>query len=472
MPRLPTSVLTETKEFDMDTPEITNKENDILVEDYDEFAESFTTFTQRNGSLQTLTDKKEWFNKVQKTHSGLREFIGGIRRSRMIETNQGQKLLTKEQTRPIFNKLQGVFSGVISESILTSSLIKDGTHKAHKATNKIRSTICQCLDSSLRNGDMSEYVSAQKRIDLNNTMAELGQLWAKAKCDKRQIKVTLSTAAIAFLMLGHYRVDHDSCFGNDGVSRYAKLSVGQSDNTFVITLEENDTIVGRCWGFTTDDFSTFHTSNLYLSTMEEGTFTEAVKDFFIDLFGSEIHISLNKTRIGHGIFHNPYARFSFSTLKNPDFVNWQPDSYIEEYNCCSRCGDKKPLEWHNEKQACKDCCENLELEFDIHNYIYTNKLEPVYENDEQLYISSLIRSKDYTPCNRCTKYTKSDTVYQLNNRMWCEKCYNEHLLEKIKNQPPKIEVKEKEPIKITCLNLKKKKEYEFSYAWPVQQEEE
>jgi hypothetical protein len=283
----------------------------IVKENYEKFVKWMTEFDLKHPD--GYLPEKDWFDRVQESHIDIRRFLGGLKKKETIKINAAQGAADKVSCDPIIDKIINLlpakeqsldqdYSGNITRDSLLYPTISYGSHNAI-GTGKF---LLGLLDY---NAD---------KIKLNNLVAQLGQKWAQAKTESTELEVMLTTRSKAFALLGHYGPDGDSCFRQSYENDRHKYILAQSKNTYVVLIKQNDDVVSRMWGFTSQDFKTFNTCNFYYkSKIQEGTIIEAMKQFMANIIGTDkLNHSFDNIGVNNGLYHNGYGNWTF-TASNP-----------------------------------------------------------------------------------------------------------------------------------------------------------
>lgn len=294
------------------------------------------------------TLRKGWFTEVQNNHQQLRKVIGGIRLVKTISLDEGQAKADKKVCQPLINELKKItpmigtrlgFLGLDDDALL-SPTINTGSHNVLRTGKAI---------NQWANQDYYVVKSSEKLKQVNKIVSDLGNQWARARCEKVEYQVNLSTAAMAFMLLGHYLVDDDSCFKNGGCNHHHKHILGSTTDTYVMLVKQNDKVISRCWGFASSGYTVFNTTNLYLGKgVLEGNILNAKKVFFADLLQKdpkEIEIHENKAEIGYDDdrelpYMNDYGVFSFAAKKEINTQTLDVDGSGPESSRCPNCGEQ------------------------------------------------------------------------------------------------------------------------------------
>ena len=303
----------------------------IMLENYEDFRQWYRDFDNENGRGD-MSYTREWFNQVQKAHEKLREFLNDNievtwpvtikeKAASLIKSTEAKKILQKIQE---LSKYERNLFGVTTKDIVGPT-IQLGSHKGVK-TNKF---LMKCFDDY---NCPDDYRYKEKLAELNKCLSQLAALWNKEKTSSATYEVTLDTSAEAFVNLGYYGPDEDSCFRQGRCGEKSKYILARSKNTYVLTISKKDKCLVRAWGFSNDKFDTWNICNIYQKGVNEGNILAAIQQYFATLLGLEqedikVHEDRRvdqvmdedpediegKIEIPEGIYHNTYGSFTFST---------------------------------------------------------------------------------------------------------------------------------------------------------------
>lgn len=279
-------------------------------------------------------DIDKWHDKVEENHQDIRNWLGGVRKSIIIKLNAQQNQASEELARPIINSILNTIPDYLNcygfdESVFLSPSIRQGTHNSIRVGKHIRSY----AENYLRNDPSRDYTLR----DLDRKLAALRTIWAKAKTQPSTLEVTLTTSPRAFVLLGHYGPDADSCFRNGSDKTADKFVMGQSKDSFVLVISKlNEGTskfeqVARAFGFTSNNFKYISVCNFYYSDgLSEGDSIEAIKTFVEQINGESYKLLENKIdslpygdgealplmekyirSVGRSVFLNKFAQWTF-----------------------------------------------------------------------------------------------------------------------------------------------------------------
>lgn len=283
------------------------------IESYETFSKWSNSFFERYGGMRPRLPN--WFNDVQKAHEDIREIIGDVRSSTIVEVEGFQGTPDVDACKPIidaiFNKLPYLYGDTpIRKEHLFSPTLSNG-RKTGKALLQYaeRYSKVQYPDPNI----------AKAFLDiLNNDVAKLGEQWAKVKTTDQEVVCLITTAAKAFVALGHFGPDNNSCWGQSGGNCNHKYLLGTIPDTFVCLIKttssrveeplDSKTVLGRLWGFIRNDIVNF--CNFYPAPgFCEGNALEICRGAAASILGEHPEdISVLKDKIvvpqERGIWHN------------------------------------------------------------------------------------------------------------------------------------------------------------------------
>lgn len=253
---------------------------------YLEFVNDF--FARRGGSI----GDEDWFDRVDIASQDIRQIIGGTSKTFEIELKDKVSSVPLDKLQKSFKEIEALLPGMFAnygftyEDLGFQQIPKGKLHSGTKWTKFIKH-YADNLDLDKAKSD------AVAKI-----LERLGQDWAKAKNTKAKLYVTLTTDQVAYTLLGHYGCDHGSCFGQTGCNSTHKLRLGQSKNTFVITVSDfkpedskslEDKALARFWAVKDGDY--YHICNYYPKPKsDEGNIHSCVKQVMQEIIGSPIKI--------------------------------------------------------------------------------------------------------------------------------------------------------------------------------------
>jgi hypothetical protein len=303
-----------------------------MKENYEEFVQWLKKFHADKG-FGIVIYNEPWFNSVQKSHAKLRDFLNDnteVTWDVQIKAKTGAT--NNEEAKKILNKIKDLLPEGLGDRNMTyadllSPVIQKGTHRALK-TSKFLTRRFEEYTPSYDLGFKEKQKEFQKQL------SALALLWNKQKTTEAIYQVKLDTAAKAFVNLGYYGPDSDSCFKQSGCGEASKKNLAIAKNSYIITVNDGNKCMSRMWGFCNNNFDTYNVCNLYQKGTNEGNVLSAVQQYFSQLLGVEdgdIKIfedqeidttedngeleseNDNHVIIPEGIYHNAYGTFTFTT---------------------------------------------------------------------------------------------------------------------------------------------------------------
>ncbi len=438
---------------------------------FEEFEKWLGNFLERNKGYCPHNIKK-WWTKVEASHTNIRQKLGGVRKEYLFDIKSQQTPASKKDVDPIADEILRLVPGYLEGYQLTRDVfllptITQGTHSAFKLTKHIKGY----ADQLYKQGVLSEL----NYKGLEKPLSKLGEVWAKAKTSEIQLEATISTSAKAFVLLGHYGPDPDSCFRNGSDKTRDKFVLGQSPDTFVISIskkkENKDKFVNvsRCFGFLSSNYSQtcLNTMNYYATPgFAEGDGIEVLKRIASDILQDEVELHENIVEVTEGyVFQNPYGRWSFSKGKNSRMsrIPYTPDiNHIKKFDC-PQCGQRYPSDerWEDvdDIYICHKCarlanvCEmsgaktfgqlievlnNNNEEVNVHPKVAEGMAKcsscqkphaiSVDIGDGEIICNDCVETL-YTECEACFRLVPDSTLYPLGSKDYCTKCVEEaHIL--------------------------------------------
>lgn len=251
----------------------------------------------------------DWLIKHKKSHENLRKVLGGESSKFKIQMKIGQEKLSdklcKEYAAQI-TKIMPAFWGTycISETILKWPMY---THNidVHGTTKKR-----QIRTSAFITGYAEKFakISTENKKILNKILEQLGQHWSKLKDIDKEFLITLSTSPVAFVMIGHYGPDNNSCFRHGKENWKHKFKLSERKDTFVLLISSKNEdnrykVLARQWGFYNDGM--FNICNLYFSKIADGIVEKINHKIFSHLSKQDLKLHRNLISIDKkDIYHN------------------------------------------------------------------------------------------------------------------------------------------------------------------------
>lgn len=414
--------------------------------------------TRHGGFFPKFQDR--WYNNVEDTHKDLRELIGGVRLNKQITINSKQNPAPINQYGDLADGICKVLPEYLDfygfdKSIFALPSIPQGNHNVIKLSKHIfNHANVRYHNGLLQSDDL-------RKID--KLISELGTVWSKNKCNSMTVDVSLSTSHKAFALLGHLGPDNNSCFNQQSDKPQHKYTLGQSKDTFVITVSQynkekgKDKNLARCIGFLSYNKKVFHTSNFYFAEgFCEGDFLEILKEFFKSFWQDEVTVAENVNSITNKFYQNEYGIWSFgkgSIRIEPEELRC--NAHLISTFVCPHClrGYKDPSEWYeldNELYCFK--CIALANICEITKRKTLLELEPVLNTDNKMVLAHpdvaramqkcvncdmpsmrLINvggeqicndciESNYSECDFCGELVNDENLEELENLDICPKC--------------------------------------------------
>jgi hypothetical protein len=407
-------------------------------EDANKFEEWFDNFVTDNGGGYKPNDN--WFNNVQKAHKNLREFLGGDKKTMLVDLKANQKAADEAKVKPLIEDLFKTWPSLDSFVHDKNDLLRPIINVDGKGI-KTGKAIMRWADDYL--------IDKDTKNKLNNIISKLGSGWAHAKSVECQLTVMLSTTAKAFCLLGHLGPDEESCFAAGGCNDDHKFVLGQTENTFVLLVKENGKNIARFWGFATPDRKIFTLSNMYLAAgASEGSIFEAIRHFF----GGLLRVDVSKikeyndiAKIGEGIYFNGDT-WSFTTLTNPKKIKLVPNQEgISNDVQCPHCNESWDADEINfEEVDGINVCYNCYDDANYCDYSDSKTLEEIVtfvdKTGHQLYVKeSLIKKEGWKKCSICDHHCEKPYEFNARKR-YCQSCVfdNKHEIDEHKKKKKKL----------------------------------
>jgi hypothetical protein len=271
---------------------------DAFIECEDTYKDDFSGFID-NHSGYSPTSK--WFDRVQKTHRGLRTSIDGIHRDLEVDIPDGACVQTPnkcDRDNVIVNIIDDILR-YMPKYLETYDLKKEDLYNSTlpsgiKTIKHISTYVSRNKDEIKRPNIYNAHVYAHMtplycRDYITRSLSGLGKHHAESVTQKQTLHIRLTTAASAFFNLGHYNSDNKSCFGQGRENETHKYILGQTPDTYVILIAKNDdfennnNILARAWGFTNSTHTVFNICNLYKKILNEASIFYAIEQLIKDI---------------------------------------------------------------------------------------------------------------------------------------------------------------------------------------------
>lgn len=409
-------------------------------DDFDAFTKWLEVFRSRNGGWYP-GDIKGWFDRVNQSHQFLRTKLGGIRREYNISLKSQQKPIAMADALPFINEILNIVPGYLekdklplTKEVFLQPTMSRGTHQAIRVGKDVRAYAELILRYSL------DKASQMKKLD--TALAKLGELWARAKTSETELEATISTSPRSFMLLGHYGPDQDSCWRQGSDKTRDKYALGQSPNTFTVTIaaHKNNKLknVARCFGWTNEYFETINTANYYFADkFSEGDGLEILKTIFSSLWNDKLEMHEDRQYIpedkdGKGqVFHNQYGRWTFtkgqgSVIKRSSDCEFHPYlDMIKRFKCpkCRREYGSNDKDWSivDEIYVCPICVDDSFLCELTNTRTFKDLVGYLHDNGEYMMVkpSSVVDAANCASCG----IKHAIQMHTPDKRIVCTDCF-------------------------------------------------
>lgn len=246
-------------------------------------------------------DLEKWFDFVEESHQEIRAKLGGV-----------QKQITVSIDPPNIDNLipiEKIQHDIFELSILCPKYFNEyGLNVSHFRKPSIPTvSIIKKHGQKIRNISFGKHIKHYlfknptdtfTRNKINKIIINIGQILSEAKTKKAKLSLTITTDPKAFFRIGHYGVDHGSCYGNGAMNESHKYVLGYTKNTFIgvvhvgepkIESLETSEIFTRFWGYAEPPYNVWHTSNIYPRTPKDGAnVLLAIREGFSNIIGTKI----------------------------------------------------------------------------------------------------------------------------------------------------------------------------------------
>lgn len=381
-------------------------------------------FHKRNGGfLPKKLDK--WYNEVDKSHAGLRKFLGDHLIQRKYYLKSQQKSISIESAKDIIDTILNLLPDYLTtynfdRTVFELPVIPQGNHSAIR------------LGKHLTNYAANYYsrTSPQAR-DIDKALSTLGDLWAKNRTSEGELEVSISTTHKGFILLGHYGPDPDSCWRQGSDKTKDKYCLAQTLNTFVITIGKLNTKknkyknVARCIGFTNNNFTAFNLANYYFAPgFAEGDGLDVIKNLIEDLVKKPVEFIEGKTSIV-GAFHNPYGNWTFTTDKNIPVQSLVANLHMISRFNCPKCNVdfKSEDSWMDvdDEYVCYRCLDGANRCEVSDELTFKRLVSAIDDSGFEIMIHPKLLEKYHT-CDKCSRPHISS--YQVEDeKIICNSCF-------------------------------------------------
>lgn len=230
-------------------------------------------------SEDVLGDAKDYFLAVQETHRGIRDHLGGVKRSDIAKVTEKQATADYRECKPLFDEIKKIQPLIFSDDEFSLNLLFPKQYGGQKTGKYIIDRFNNC------SWHFRTDIEQQKQLGI--ILAKLGQKWANARTKEAKYRWFMTTSSESFLSLGHYYVDKYSCFEFKGENEDNKVELATSiKNSFVVVAStdtasdrerpEDANNIFRCWGFMPNN-KTIVFTNSYAKRITEGDKKEILK---------------------------------------------------------------------------------------------------------------------------------------------------------------------------------------------------
>lgn len=277
----------------------------------------FREFLRRNkGTYPQNMDM--WLDRVDKNHEFIRNILKEEKVERPISISSAQAPLDDDVVSEHESKLNEIIPDFFSKLKVEKDIIKlpsqpSGTHNTIKTAKFLSNEMHSLGFPSITRNKVVTY------------LAKVGEDWARKRTSSQRFNVTVSTTPIGFILLGHYGPDVDSCFRQNSRAPFDKYILGQSKDTFVMTISDelNQKNICRLVGFLSNDGNVANFTNCYLTEeMKEGDAIEVMRVISETVFNIKKPIKedemiryISNGREKPSFYMNPYGIWSF---RSPD----------------------------------------------------------------------------------------------------------------------------------------------------------
>jgi hypothetical protein len=449
-----------------------NVESVAYPDKLEDFLKWVETFKKKYGGWYPH-DIKGWYNRVEKSHASIRNTLLGdkVRKEFIFDLKSQQNPISAEDAEPHINEILKIVPDYLidykfQKDAFLKPIVQDGTHNAYKVSKHVRTYAEKVYHHS------PEKNAVLKPLD--KALAQLGELWKKARSSDTQLEATISTSPRAFLLLGHYRPDVDSCFRQGSDKTKDKYALGQTPNTFVVSIASKHPTqdrlqnVARCYGWTNDN-TVFNTANYYfVKGFQEGDGIEVLKRIFQSLTGNPMDMYEERQYMyddklydpARHVFHNTYARWTFvkQGAGVPGIQLFSPVlDLVKKFKCpnCGRDSGGDDRNWHevDDMYLCSRCIEGAfrcELtdtltfrppvpllneegfEIKVHPKVASeyarcqacsrHHIVSIKTPDDRTLCSECFEV-EFTECEACHTPTKEDCLLNIGDRELCIECF-------------------------------------------------
>lgn len=309
-----------------------------------EFDAWFDNFHKQNKGMRV---PPTWFDTFEKRHDKLREKLGGVSKSSVIEVDSISNPLEYNDIKDQLNKLIALVPEYFNQASQTINPM-DLTvpfKKNEKSEVRWGKSIQQYI-KRLKNKDINEQ-------EVNKVLSQLGEKWARCKIAKQPVAIEVTTDPRAFALLGHYPTDQNksgswSCFKQGAGHQMHKYMLALQENSYIILAGEKTGLVDslndvkmRGWGIANGDLDIFNVCNVYFyKGTQEAIYLKSLDSFFSEFLGTKKPIKISNKISVVGVFQNKHVNLSY-TGPNVNFLHQEyiikPTDGLDNMVHCARC---------------------------------------------------------------------------------------------------------------------------------------
>lgn len=238
-----------------------------ILEKEEVFVRWVEDFVRRSDGI---LPERNWLQRVDKAHQKIRKQIGDVRCivDIKLDKNSGCTNVPKR----LLNELEGFVGTIVGKEGLNKakidfSILNDVTtvdnHKREVRTSRfirrqLEKVVKDHISTVKKNGSASPLTFSHIMSTIDRRLSDIAssQLIADPGDEYRMI---FTTSAKAFLLLGHYGPDNDSCFRNKRDNEHNKFTLGLCQDSAVIILQlkkkgdKSFSNISRYWAFLSQD---------------------------------------------------------------------------------------------------------------------------------------------------------------------------------------------------------------------------
>jgi hypothetical protein len=376
-------------------------------------------------SFKGVRVNDNWFDKCEESHKSIREWLGGndsVTKKIEVDKPKTDTLDAKSVSEfaiGIYRLIPDYFRAYGLDYYCFIHKTAIGTSYAKMSWGKHVSFWME-----------STKTSEEIKIAVNNLLSKIGKLWSLEKDTKDTIYCTIDTSAVSFVFIGHYGVDNNSCFKQTSLNQVHKYMIGQTKNTFIITLTRskhetvhdaivNGAVFARVWGVTNEDHSIINILNAYppIEKLDKVTFP-AIQEFCKQLLNADSIECKENRLIVRGVYQNRNSARSYYDPSKTKFesqyisINTKElDIYRECFAC--RLPTTKP-ESIDLLPYCPGCAEKRRGSMCEWSGRYTNTtlLDAYDRNGNPIKIAGFTKSEEFRTCQGTGKFYHMDDMVE------------------------------------------------------------